>query len=63
MHYASRSASEDSGIFESILENRFFHSGEHKSDIRCIGSLCETLEVSFGTVIPCKVTHCGYRLR
>jgi hypothetical protein len=40
------SSSQNSGILESILEDRLLHRGEHQSDIRRVSSLCKTVPIS-----------------
>ena len=37
-------SSEDTRIFERVLEDGFLDSSEDKSDIRCISCLCETVK-------------------
>ena len=34
---------ENTGVLESVLENRFFHSSKHESDICCVGRLCQAV--------------------
>jgi hypothetical protein len=37
---------ENAGVFQGILQYGLLDSGEDESDIRCVGGLCKTVQVS-----------------
>lgn len=43
---SDKEQSQDTRVFERILQYRLFYGGEHESNIRGIGSLCQTVKVS-----------------